>query len=95
MKLEPSKDACRVSDHAICRYLERAMGLNIDLVREHILTLCAGPASFGAVCVRAEGLRFETAHNAVVTVAPDHQLPSNTSRDRARDKIAREARNAA
>lgn len=89
---ELSKNPIRITDHCVLRYLERAMGLNIDLVREHILTLCAGPASFGAVCVRAEGLRFEIAHNAVVTVAPDHQLPSNTSRDRARDKIAREAR---
>ena len=62
---EPSKEPIRVSDHATLRYLERAMGLNIDIVREHIASICAGPAAFGANCVRAEGLRFEIACMAI------------------------------
>lgn len=86
--IEPSKDPIRVSDHAVLRYLERAMGLNIEMVREHILQVCVAPASFGAVCVRAEGLRFEIVRNAVTTVVPDHQHPSNTNRERNQHKIA-------
>lgn len=86
---EPSKEPIRCSDHAVLRYLERAMGLSVETVRQHILGICTGPASFGAVCVRSEGLRFEIANGAVTTVTPDHQLPSQTSRDRAQHKLAR------
>jgi hypothetical protein len=89
---EPSRDPLRVTDHAVLRYLERGMGLNVEIVREHIAAVCAGPAAFGAVCVRSESLRFEIVHGAVTTVAPDQQLPSNISRDRARRRIEREAR---
>lgn len=87
--MNPSKEPIRVSDHAVLRYLERAMGLNIEIVREHILQLCIAPASYGAVCVRAEGLRFEIASGAVTTIVPDHQLPRNTCRERSQNKIAR------
>jgi hypothetical protein len=69
----PSKEPVRVTDHAVLRYLERAMGLKIETVREHILQLCVAPAAFGAVCVRAEGLRFVITDGVVVTVTPDHQ----------------------
>jgi len=87
--IEPSKDPIRVSDHAVLRYLERAMGLNIELVREHILSLCAAPAAFGAVSVRTEGLRFEIANGTITTVTPDHQTPTRTTQARAQRKIAR------
>ena len=50
-----SIDPVVVTDHAVARYLERAMGLNVEIVREHILTICGTAAAYGAVCVRAEG----------------------------------------
>lgn len=75
-----SKEPIRVTDHAVVRYLERAMGLNVDVVREHILAVCGGAAAFGAVSVRAEGLRFEIKNGAICTVTPDHVLPSRTRR---------------
>lgn len=84
-----SKEPIRVTDHCVLRYLERAMGLNIELVREHILTICAAPASFGASCVRSEGMRFEISGGAVKTVTPDRQMPSETSRRKAQAWIAR------
>jgi hypothetical protein len=86
---EPSRDPIRISDHAVLRYLQRAMGLNIELVREHIATVCAAPAAFGAVCVRAEGLRFEIVNGVVTTVAPDNGLPSRNSRERNQQKLVR------
>lgn len=88
MSIEPSKKPVRVSDHCVLRYLERAMDLNIEVVRDHILSICSAPASFGAVCVRSEGLRFEIVSGTITTVVPDHQHPSNTGRSRAQNKIA-------
>jgi hypothetical protein len=78
-----SKEPVIVTDHAVCRYLERAMGLNIELVRQHILTICGDAAAFGAVCVRAEGLRFEIDGNRICTVTPDHVTPNRTGQEMA------------
>lgn len=86
----PSKEPVRVSDHCVLRYLERAMGLNIELVRDHILTVCAAPASFGAVCVRSEGMRFEISANTVTTVMQDRQAPGKTSRQMSQTRVARD-----
>lgn len=80
----------RVTDHAVLRYLERVVGFDIDAVRKHIADTCAAPAAIGAVCVRAEGYRFEITNNTVVTVRPDGVEPSNTTRQRNADIIARE-----
>ena len=80
--MEPSREATRVTDHAVLRYLERGMGLNVEIVREHILQICATPAAFGASAVRTEGLKFEIVDNTVVTVVPDAQRPSRTSQRR-------------
>ena len=91
MLKELSKDPVRVSDHAVLRYMERAMGLNVEIVREHIQTLCAGPAAFGATAVRTEGVKFEIVSGAVVSVVPDTGTSiSNTAQARAKAKIRRE-----
>lgn len=80
----------RVTDHAVLRYMERAMGLNIEIVREHIASTCAGAAAVRAVCVRAEGLRFEIANGTTVTtVVPDRQSPGNINRERNQSAIER------
>jgi hypothetical protein len=88
-----TKDTLRVTDHAVLRYMERAMGLNVEIVREHIASICAPAAAAGAVCVRSEGVRFEIANRAVTTVSPDHIIPSNTTRERNQRIIAREDKN--
>jgi hypothetical protein len=75
-----SKEPIKVTDHAVIRYMERAMGLNTEVVRQHILAICGGAAAFGAVSVRAEGLRFEINHGRICTVTPDHSLPSRERR---------------
>lgn len=89
MGAEPSKIPLTVSDHAVLRYLERAMDLNVEVVREHILALCSAPAAFGAVCVRADGVRFEICNGRVATVTPDQQTPNRTSRALSQRKIAK------
>lgn len=89
MSIIPNRALLRVTDHALVRYLERAMGLNTEIVRHHIASICAGPAAIGAVCVRAEGVRFEIVNNVVTTVAPDQINPSNISRERNQRHIER------
>ena len=66
------------------------MGLNVEIVREHIAALCNGPAGFGATALRSDGVRFEIVNNAVVTVVPDTgSCINNTTRERNQHKIAR------
>jgi len=84
-----SKEPVRVSDHAVLRYMERAMGLNVEIVRSHIADLCAWPAAYGAVTLRSEGVRFEISGNTVVTVRPDVGGVNLTAQKRNSDKIAR------
>lgn len=84
---ELSRDAIQVTDHAVLRYLERAMGLNIEIVREHILSICVNAAAFGAVAVRAEGLKFIIDGNHIVTVVPDSNIPSRIGRQRAIERM--------
>lgn len=84
----------RVTDHAVLRYMERAMELNVEIVRSHIASICAGPAAIGAVCARSEGVRFEIVNNVVTTVAPDRVNPSNISRERNQRHIERRMENA-
>lgn len=79
----------RITDHAVLRYMERAMGLNVEIVREHIKQVCSGAAAIGAVCVRSEGMRFEIVNGAVVTVVGDQQAPGAATRERSQHKIDR------
>lgn len=81
------KEPVRVSDHAVLRYMERAKGFDVASVREHIATLCAGPAALGASCVRAEGVKFELGDNSVITVVPDHVTPGKTTRERNQHRL--------
>lgn len=87
--IQPRPTPLRVTDHAVLRYLERALGFDIEGVREHIRTICAPAAAIGATCLRAEGVRFEftTSTNTVTTVVPDNAVPNATSRERARSKM--------
>jgi hypothetical protein len=75
------------TEHAVLRYLERAMGLNVEIVRQHILSIAGDAAAFGAVCVRAEGLRFEIDGNRICTVTPDHTQPNRTGQALARERM--------
>lgn len=69
----------RVSDHAVLRYMERVQGFDVEAVRAHIASLCAGAAATGASTVIAEGKRFEISRIGVVmTVAPRGRGPALT-----------------
>jgi hypothetical protein len=93
--MRTTPEPIRISDHAVLRYMERAMNLNVEIVRDHIASICAGPAAIGAVCVRSEGLRFQIVNNAVTTVAPDvgNHVVSKTTRARNQRFIERRKTN--
>ena len=63
-------------------FLERAKGFDVEAVRNHIATLCAEPIAVGAICVRAEGVKFQIDNRTVVTCTPGNGGMSNTKREK-------------
>lgn len=57
-----------VTDHALLRYLERARGIDVELIREHVALLCAPSANAGAKSYRVEGVTYVFKKGHVVTV---------------------------
>ena len=59
----------RVTDHALVRYIERVHGVNMDKLKENILTDAARLAiKCGARRVKAQDYSLVIVGNAVVTV---------------------------
>jgi len=58
-----------ITDHALIRYLERKLGLDMDVIRAEILTddLIAAAATLGGKCTYG---KFVIKDNTVVTVLP-------------------------
>jgi hypothetical protein len=78
-----------VTDHAVIRYCERVLGMDMEGVRQHIWDTCSASIAIGATSLRAEGARFEFVSGRVITVVPDGVLPTQTSRERAKNRMAR------
>ncbi len=64
-----------VTDHAIVRFLERIVGLDIDSLREIIGNAAASGAEHGAPSVRALGARFMVRDNRVIFVLGERTIP--------------------
>lgn len=64
----------RVTDHAVLRYLELVVGLDIEALRAEIGANCA--RSQGAPCVRTTTARYIVRGTAVVTVLSGEAVPS-------------------
>lgn len=63
----PQRDP-RVSDHALLRYMERVMGLDLDAVRDRILTPENRAAiAAGATAILIEGERYPVSEGVIVT----------------------------
>lgn len=63
------KPRIAVSDHAVLRYMERAMGLDVDAVRAEIAAkVRLAEEHPGCTAILAEGLRFRIENGVVVTV---------------------------
>lgn len=57
-----------VTDHALLRYLERACGINVELIRSHIALICAPTANAGAKNYHREKVIYVFKKGHVVTV---------------------------
>lgn len=80
----------RVTDHAVLRYLERARGIDIELIREHIALICAPAAAVGAANLKRDGVKYVFENGSVITVVPDEGTgPSKTHRRRATGELQR------
>lgn len=76
-----------VSDHAVIRYLERAKGIEMDVIRAEIALICKRGLETGACGVLAGGLEYRIEGGVVVTV----QIPSHPNHRTGRVRRRREA----
>jgi len=57
-----------VTDHAILRFLERAHGLDVELVRRHLAGKAVNAVRLGAIAVTVENVKLVVREATVVTV---------------------------
>lgn len=73
----------RVSDHALLRFMERALLLDVEALRGRIMTETVKAAILaGAGAVTVEGVRFKIANNVVVTALPPQEGRKVVDKDR-------------
>ena len=76
----------RMSDHALLRFMERTMGLDVEGLRVRLMTEDVKSAiRMGASTVTVEGIRFKIQDNAIVTVLdkPDRKkMPKDRDDER-------------
>lgn len=69
------KTDIRVTDHAVLRYLERAHGLDIEAVRDHLAGRAMTGVQLGASAVIIEGVKLILKDSVLITVYK-HRWPS-------------------
>lgn len=71
MKKNPVRQP-KVTDHAVIRYLDRVMGIDVEAIRREISARVTAGVQLGASAVVADGMRFVLADEHVTTVRPCH-----------------------
>lgn len=70
-------DRPSVSDHAVLRYLERIMGVDVEAIRAGLLTNDVKAAiRAGATSVTIEGVKFRVVGSKIVTVVETARSPT-------------------
>ena len=59
-----------VTDHALVRHLERALGVDVDAIRREVLDIVEPGIERGASAVRSNGRAYLLADGVLVTVYP-------------------------
>lgn len=79
------KAPLHVTDHAVVRFCERVLGMDMEGVRRVIHDTCAGAHFAGASRVIIDGFKYEMREGAVVTVTHTNpgNLPSRTAQEQA------------
>ncbi len=75
------KPAIHATDHAVCQYLERALGVDIEGLRRRIGRAASLAVEHEAAAVSRDGVRFVVSNGRVVTVT----LTGARARRRGRD----------
>lgn len=57
-----------VTDHAVLRYLERVIGIDVDLIREIIADDCARGVEADAPSIRVADARYINSDGHIITV---------------------------
>jgi hypothetical protein len=61
-------DLVHVTDHAVLRFLERAHGLDVELVRKHLSGMAVNAVRLGAIGVTIDNVKLVIRDASVVTV---------------------------
>lgn len=69
-----------VTDHCVMRYVERALGLDIEGIRESIAAVARPAAAMGATACIYNGVKLVIRDGAVVTALPGRTRLRNTKR---------------
>lgn len=64
-----------VSDHAVLRYLERVLEIDVEGVRKLILKTVRSGVAAGAVSVKADGMFYPISDGVVTTCFSQKQAP--------------------
>lgn len=59
-----------VTDHAVVRYLERVLGMNVGAIREQIEDDCRAAMSVGAASLKKDGFQYHFEGATVLSVTP-------------------------
>lgn len=74
-RMRPSPEP-RISDHALLRYMERVMGVDVDAVRSEILNEKIKAAlKMGATAVTVNGVKMIAKEGTIVTVLSEEMKP--------------------
>lgn len=67
----------QVTDHAVLRFVERVLGVDVEAIRRHLANPAVDRATeFGAsTVILADGTRLKLRDGAVVTVLPKRRVP--------------------
>jgi len=71
-----------VTDHAVLRYIERVMGVDVDRIRRTISEAVDGAAKIGVNRVTINGWEFRIKDGTVVTMLSRHSEPEPKKRRR-------------
>lgn len=66
-----------VTDHAVVRYLEHSLRIDVDHIRAEIARKVEPGLAHGAPLVAVDGVRFVLRRGAVITALPKYSIPRN------------------
>ncbi len=76
-----------VTDHAVLRYLERVLGMNVSAIREQIKDDCRAAIAVGACSLKKDGFQYHFEGCSVLSVTPIIAGVSRSTRERVAQRL--------